>query len=426
MNTFSTDQVGSGRDSSFNVNGQLDGLLDQCASVAMARASDPPDDGNAVGLADLAQFLSCWGRQRGDQQALAAADVLANKAVALLGEQALPPHWIGGFCGITWSLRDSVLPAAREIQFSDAVDEVIEAMLNEARWYGQFDLICGLNGYGVYGLEHPDPDRGARMADAVVRHLSQLASTGAEGYTWRTPPNLLPLKQRERLPDGCHNLGLAHGVPGVLAFLARSVERGTGGNRAVELLQGGIQWLVAQREQDPARSGYHFRNVVEEQSESRPLAWCYGDLGVSLALFRVGQTLSSDSLRQLAITVARDSTQRDFNSASVVDAGLCHGAAGAALVFHRFWQVSNDEVFRHARDGWMNRILSLVDPQFEQSAGVFICQDNGSDVSRTRSLNRLTGLAGVGLTLMTCLDELNSRWDAPLMTDIHRSNRVCR
>jgi lantibiotic biosynthesis protein len=404
----------------------LEGLLDNCATAAMALTSEQRDSTNVVALADLAQFLSHWGRVRGEQHGLDCAVLMASAAVDRLARNPLPPYWVGGFCGLTWSLRDSVYPPARTVQFSEAVDDALQSALGEPDWSGHYDLICGLSGFGVYGTEHPDPDRGACLATAVVRHLSRLARSAANGCTWWTSPTLLPPHQRRRLPNGCHNLGLAHGVPGVLAFLARCVELGVGGERAMELLDGGIRWLVAQREQNAVRSGYHFRNVVEAPSESRPLAWCYGDLGVSLALYRAGRVLASDSLRQLAFRVARDSAERDFDSDSVVDAGLCHGAAGAALVFHRFWQLSGESTFLYARDGWLKRILSLTDHELHQSAGVFTLESNGKDLSRRPSLDRLTGAAGVGLALMTCLDELDARWDVPLMTDIQGSGEACR
>src|SRR6185369_7304354 len=108
-----------------------------------------------------------------------------------------------------------------------------------------------------------------------------------------TPPELLPEWQRQVAPEGYTNLGLAHGVPGVIAILARYITAGVDVARARVLLEAGVDYLryVAWLPSQP-------------NSQAR-VAWCYGDLGVAIALMSAGTALGRDDWRRDALDLAR-------------------------------------------------------------------------------------------------------------------------
>ena len=57
----------------------------------------------------------------------------------------------------------------------------------------------------------------------------------------------LPPETRAGLPRGHYNLGLAHGVPGVIGFLGLVRAAGIAQDIARPLLDGAVSWLLAQR-----------------------------------------------------------------------------------------------------------------------------------------------------------------------------------
>src|SRR3954452_6230771 len=85
----------------------------------------------------------------------------------------------------------------------------------------------------------PNPDPSAfRILEAVVDRLAERAERTPGGCTWFTPPELLPQWQRELCPKGYYNLGLAHGVPGVIAVLGGAVATGVRPDIVPQLLEG--------------------------------------------------------------------------------------------------------------------------------------------------------------------------------------------
>ena len=100
------------------------------------------------------------------------------------------------------------------------IDHALLARLARSPWRSPVDLVSGLVGYGVYALERL-PTPGAREClERVVDRLAEVAIHTPEGATWHTRPELLPARQRTQCRDGQYNLGVAHGVPAVLAVLA--------------------------------------------------------------------------------------------------------------------------------------------------------------------------------------------------------------
>ncbi len=45
-----------------------------------------------------------------------------------------------------------------------------------------------------------------------------------------------------------------------------------------------------------------------------------------------------------------------------VDAGLCHGAAGVAHIYNRFWQWTGDDLFGAAARRWFAEVLAMRRP----------------------------------------------------------------
>ena len=90
---------------------------------------------------------------------------------------------------------------------SEAVAELVEVVLDRPSWRGEYDLINGLVGFGVYGLEMWPRPAGRRCLELVLQHLEARAEETDDGVTWFTPRELVPKHQWTEFPDGYYNLG---------------------------------------------------------------------------------------------------------------------------------------------------------------------------------------------------------------------------
>jgi hypothetical protein len=130
------------------------------------------------------------------------------------------------------------------------------------------------------------------------------------------------------------------------------------------------------------------------------LAWCYGDLGAAAVLWRAGLALNDDIATVAALRALHAASSRPPTRSGVQDAGLCHGTAGVALLFHQLARATGDATVVEAGERWADRLAAAVDQgALPDSCGV------------------LEGRAGVVLALVT-LAGGDDGWSAMLVPGV--------
>lgn len=389
-----------------------------------------PDEGGdptlSSGDAGRALFLGYLSRLPGKEGLEARAMEALGAAVE--GVERTPgAQFYAGFTGIAWTiehLQKTVLcdtdPEAEDP--NHGVDEVLLDLLSGGVWARDYDLISGLVGFAVYALERVERPTARLILARILDHLETLATPRHVGLSWITGPALLPPWQRELAPAGYLNLGLAHGVPGVLVILAALLQVGehhpeVDSERAASLLQGGVDWLLSQF-QEPEVGSYlgGWCPVDQERvrrKEGSRVAWCYGDLGVSMALLQVARLGARSDWEARALEMARLAAGRSVEDSGVCDAGLCHGSAGNALIFQRLFHLTGETRFRDAARMYLDHLLESRKPggpfggfttYRPPSPGLIGAGDHVPDPGL------LEGSAGVGLALLAALG-VEPRWD---------------
>jgi lantibiotic biosynthesis protein len=337
-------------------------------------------------------------------------DAITNHVAAALAAArdtpALGLH--GGLTNVAWTIAHFADDAnAQEIL------AMIDAALTRALahdWRGRYDLVSGLVGIGVYSLERGDAGR--PLAARVIEHLHTAAQRRGACLAWHTPSSQLPDWQREHAPDGYFNLGLAHGVPGIIALCARCIAADVEHARATELMSGAISYLREAAPPSPEGRfpSWHTPDGAASGDRTRP-AWCYGDLGVASALLAAARV---DAVaREEAMTLARSCARRPSHP-SVRDAGLCHGAAGIAHIFGRMHQATQAPELGDAARRWLSIALEMRN---EHPYAGFPAFDGVAHSWRADS-GLLNGAAGVALVLHAMISDVEPRWDRLLLVDL--------
>lgn len=303
----------------------------------------------------------------------------------------------GGAAGAGWVVAHAAEDADALLA---TIDEALVAVLRVEPWTRDYDLISGLVGLGVYFLERGPAGR--EGLERVVDHLARTAIEDGDRITWLTAPALLSSSQRERSPAGYNNCGLAHGVAGVIALLGRLDDE-----RAVRLSAGATRWLLAQ----PLDGSFPAVVDASGKSPSRT-AWCYGDPGVALALWRAAP---SRDVVELAVA----SLSRSVEQAGVFDADLCHGAAGLAHIANRFFHATGDERFRELAETWFDRVFDFHVPG-EGTAGfrTYLGATPTRAATWTTRFNLLEGPIGIGLALQAATTDSEPQWDRLMLCDL--------
>jgi hypothetical protein len=396
------------------------------------------DGGRPHRAEEDALLFAYMGAALGDAAWVARAPERLNAAIEHAWQRRGWAGLYGGLCGLGWAVEHvsevlgSVdLGAAAAAPRSDPDDAVEEeddlaeidgAVVLELQrhgpgpWPGQYDLISGLVGHGVYFVERLPAPAAALGLKLVVDHLEAAAKTTDTGIAWFTRPELLPEWQRTRDPEGHYNLGVAHGIPGVIHLLSEAAAAGVERERVLRLLEGGVDWLLAQKRPEGSRSWFGSRVAPGQPTDDSRPTWCYGDLGIASVLLQVGRRMRRANWSRFAHDLLDYCMgSQSMDRSGIIDPALCHGALGNAHMFNRIYQSEGDPRYRDAALTWLERGLAMRKP--EAAAGGFLAFRTPPDSPHSwePSPSLLDGAIGVALALIAALTPVEPRWDRLLL-----------
>ncbi|MEH1163999.1 lanthionine synthetase C family protein [Micromonospora sp. CPCC 205539] len=272
------------------------------------------------------------------------------------------------------------------------------------------DLITGLAGVTVALLAR----RGTPAVDAVLPEaLAALATLAEPDASNGGHPRLVAPPQWGALRlDGGHpllNLGLAHGLPGVLATLSLALSDGAGGDAEAAAVATLAQWLRRYRRID--RWGPVWPNGVSvDPTASMPppgrMAWCYGTAGCTRALWLAGRALDREQWRDEAVDAIRGALRRPPSERGLSSPTFCHGQAGLLHIALRFAGDTGDDEICAAIDAEVVRLIDAYEPT---SAYGYQRVESGAVPSDSAGL--LDGAAGVALVLLAASGDQPPTWD---------------
>jgi len=210
--------------------------------------------------------------------------------------------------------------------------------------FAEYDLFSGLTGIGQLLLQRvPGNDALGRILDYLVRLSRPLRAEGTVLPGWwasHDPDPLLPTA------GGHANFGIAHGVSGMLAFLALALRHGAVVEGHTDAVRGICGWLDAWQQDHPWGPWWPQWITREELRTGRvtqpgPLrpSWCYGTPGIARAQ-QIAAIATGDTPRQTRAEHALAACLSDPSQLhQMTDPGLCHGWAG---LYQTAWRAAHD------------------------------------------------------------------------------------
>jgi lantibiotic modifying enzyme len=297
------------------------------------------------------------------------------------------------------------------------VDTVLREYLIAPTWSESYDLISGLVGVGVLAADRLPSSRARECLQLVVDHLARLARPMDVGVAWWTPPEQMIAATRQRYPQGYANLGVAHGVPAVVTLLAQAGAEGITPEKTSSLLSDSLRWLIAQKLPSSSESLFGYNYSPGADTLPSRSAWCYGDPGVAAALYCAARWTSDPDLEKEAREAATHALRRAPQSAGVVDAPLCHGAAGLGHLYNRIYQGTGDPAFLEAARFWFARALEMR--RIGEGVGGYTSwhpsKGKGGWVAER---GFLAGASGIALAFLSACTPVEPGWDRLLLASI--------
>lgn len=378
------------------VSGLILKKLSQISRVLIDSSHDFADkNGLMDGKAGIALFLFYYAGLRGEKKYADFAAELFSGIFSDINDGFNDFRFSSGLAGIAWCLQHLVQYHLIDVDAGELLDD-LDPFFHRAMIDGfrerYYDYLHGALGVGTYWLSRVRHAGTQNYLSDCIDQLDRITHSVLD-------PNS---------PKGV-NLGVAHGIPSIIAFLSKSLELGISNNKTRDLLNRFVYYLLDQS-LDPAQ----FRSVFPDSvrvnrapSNSR-LAWCYGDLGIGSVLWQASQVVGNKEWEEKAIHILIQTTERRaLQKNLVVDACFCHGTAGIMHIYNRMYRYTGMDAFKDAAHYWLDRTLKMA-VHDDGAAGYKIwCGDN---VWQNRYC-LLDGIAGIGMALMASVSDVEPSWD---------------
>jgi lantibiotic modifying enzyme len=331
----------------------------------------------------------------------AARERRLRQLLGIIEQTAFSASSIGLYSGLTgfgWLLAHTheVLGPQWEYDLLE-LDRAVLSRLSRP-WSDHFDLISGVTGVGVYGLKRLPSPEGRDIVSRVLRVLEERASAQDRGTAWFTPSHFVPQRQLVDYPEGCFDLGMAHGGAGVVAFLARAAQADIERERAIWLLDGAVPYLLSHLVRTP--KGWALPARHRDVVQGPRLAWCYNELGAAVGILQAARCRNNpqwlERAREVLISCAAEA-----GNTGPRDVSFCHGAVGVAYLFGLSGQLLAEPCLVEAASRWRARIALFRDAESEPLGFYNIEWPPGSpSPTKGPAYGLLEGVGAVGLVLL--------------------------
>ncbi|MCL2727036.1 MAG: lanthionine synthetase C family protein [Bacteroidales bacterium] len=366
-----------------------------------------------AGTSGVALFFAYYDRIIHKKSGIGAkvVEILEHNMMCIESQSGIPHTICNGIAGFGWlceHLRKMGFLSRDDIAFLDDLDPYLYSQMMDNIKFGNYDFLHGALGVGTYFIDRLDKKEVPGYLNDLLTELEESSIPCRNGgVKW------MSIIDHKTSKIG-YNISLSHGMSAIAALLIRLHQMNFETQRVESLLSGTILFILDQIiYQESSLSYFPSRSKVSGTEASR-LGWCYGDLGVVCVLRRAAIALRNKEWEEMALKILLHTCKRrDLEENIIRDAGLCHGSAGVAYIFWDLYAKTDIAEFKETVDYWLDITLQMAKyPDGLAGYKAFRLEEYGG-LEKTDSL--LDGIAGIGLALLSCLNDHATPWDECFM-----------
>lgn len=361
-------------------------------------------------------------------------DKIAHKYLALITKTLTENNYIhlslwGGICGIALSSVCMSDGFSRYKNFLNSINQLIIDLVNEKLEFLKnvsklkdkyYDVMYGLAGVANYHMLFLDSKEMIGSLKLIVEYFISLCKDyPIDGiyYPGFTLNMLDSSFIQNRKSKYCINLGLSHGIPGVLLILVKSYMKGiriSGHLKAIQYLKDILfnSYIINQKCWPDFIIFYDDPNKVMIEKKYARDAWCYGTPGVAYVMLKTAEVLNDDHLKTISVDAMLNSLK---HQSGIISSTFCHGYAGLLYLSNRFYKDTKIESFNDYQKSLVSKILSFYDRRYVfgfKNIGIMDGQKCQND-----DFGLLSGTIGVILSLFAVYYERKTPWDVAFLLD---------
>ncbi len=291
------------------------------------------------------------------------------------------------------------------------IDNALADVMTEKIEAGNIGFLNGGVGYLNYFYQQYISAKGGRRNYYITIIIKGLTALAAKA-DW-LDDETLRWKNTFKNPDNNYDLGLPHGMMGIVGVFTKMVHHQPFYHYVKPLLNAAVKYVL-QWADDCAPSVFPARlSTIKKYPVPSRVGWCTGDLGITTILLKYAQTINDTALEERTLTILKKTAmRRTYDACHVVDATLCHGAFGNAQVFGFIYKLTGLMIFKDAQLYWLQAAFRMaVTP--DGFAGYK--QWTHATKNGVNNLGLLNGICGMGLVILDFLQDNTLKWDACLL-----------
>lgn len=280
------------------------------------------------------------------------------------------------------------------ITFTDAIDE------NDLK-FEDYDLMSGLCGILLYLIYYYDKNPSKLLLDKVELSINKLLLIYDKNRFFVESRYFFTEVERENYPNGGFNIGLSHGIVGVLSVLIKYSEIENINHRTK------INKYKEKIYNELINDAYNINErLIWPQIKSKDLlkddpvpfdSWCYGPPSIIFHLYKVAKESDKcgdkNMLEEMMKKISKDIQ-------GITSPSFCHGYAGLLTIFIEFNKLADKEVVENKTlESIRGKIMEFYNindfPFYERLYDI----DSGQ-IEWFKNLGLLTGISGIGLSLL--------------------------
>lgn len=253
-----------------------------------------------------------------------------------------------------------------ETGFYDEFDGIIKHFINYSYRIGNYDLLNGMLGAGVYYLEMTGLF--TEKMHILQNIIGKLKNLIVNNTYWRYTMEGLNSSNKDVV-----NLGFLHGIPSILSFFMTCKQRGILNLSDVALiykmLKNFIKFQINIKTNSYPNYIFYDENMqlVVPNQETR-LGYCYGDLGIIAMYLKAYKTFGDECFFNIAKQMLEKIANR-ITYENISNDYFCHGISSVFYFINQFNAItssSNEHLFTSLKKELYKKLISI---DFNQHPG---------------------------------------------------------
>lgn len=287
----------------------------------------------------------------------------------------------------------------------------------------QYDVIVGISGIIPYLLSCEGHETRACIEQLllILVELTEFQDLhGNQVPGWFVPAEFIYREEfREQTPLGLFDQGLAHGIAGCLAALAKSFSQGIIVPGHLESMKKIIGWLKGVRQDINGISNIWPGKIKFNPDKANGLelsdshyrdGWCYGSSAIALAILQAARAMNCEKNKNDAILALEEGCLRFKTQSNLECVSFCHGWAGLLAIMQQAYFLTQKTVFSETASEIAKHITSQWDASLPFGYKCLSAVPNKDKEILIDNPGLLDGVTGAALSLLLSLSKESKPW----------------